>query len=213
MAGKNKYKLTRKKRARLSKAERADVGLVRWLAPAIRSPLGKLVGAFGRLADEPPLMVLSAAVAATGLARRDRRLARTGVRMMAAHALAVAIKDFGKARVTRSRPDALLCSKTYRMEAGGSPEHDLQSFPSGHSAGAVALARAAARDYPMPRTFYGGAAALGAAQLFRRAHFAGDVLVGAVAGLVAEAVSHALLGRILRREAPPEGHTAIPALS
>jgi membrane-associated phospholipid phosphatase len=63
----------------------------------------------------------------------------------------------------------------------------MTSFPSGHSAGAVAAARAFAREYPEH-----GLAAVGAAgflallQIVRSAHYPTDVAAGIGVGLLAE---------------------------
>jgi membrane-associated phospholipid phosphatase len=76
------------------------------------------------------------------------------------------------------------------MAPGGSRDPELRSFPSGHTAGAVAMARAVARDYPdTASAAYLAAAVVGALQIPRRAHFAGDVLAGAAVGIAAEAMA------------------------
>jgi hypothetical protein len=59
------------------------------------------------------------------------------------------------------------------------------SFPSMHSAGAWAIASVIAREYPGPLTklfAYGGAAAISAARVTGRQHFASDALVGSAIG-------------------------------
>jgi hypothetical protein len=59
------------------------------------------------------------------------------------------------------------------------------SFPSLHSAGAWAIASVVAREYPGPLTklfAYGGAAAITAARVTSRQHFASDAIVGSALG-------------------------------
>ena len=182
-----------------STAERADVATVKALEPWLRNPLARAAGAVGHIGDEPPVLALSGAVMAAGLWRRDRRLTQAGGGMVAAHLLAIAIKTFGKNHVDRTRPDALIDENEYEMKKGHSRKDALRSFPSGHTAGAVAVARAAAREYPEHRwPIYGAAALVGALQVPRRAHFPTDVLAGALVGLVAEQLVHGA-ARALRR--------------
>src|SRR3954468_11264406 len=68
------------------------------------------------------------------------------------------------------------------------------SFPSSHTAGGVALARAVVRGWPGARwPAYAGAAAVGPVQVPRGAHYPSDVLAGVVVGIAAEAVVHRLV--------------------
>ena len=82
-------------------------------------------------------------------------------------------------------------------------------FPSGHTAGAVAVARACARHYPPARApAYAWAAGVAAAQVPRCAHYPSDVAGGALVGLAAEAAADRLLLALVRagsggRAAPP----------
>jgi hypothetical protein len=50
--------------------------------------------------------------------------------------------------VARTRPNAVLDGRPYSRKRGGSRRRALQAFPSGHTADAVAAARALARAYP-----------------------------------------------------------------
>jgi membrane-associated phospholipid phosphatase len=133
---------------------------------------------------------LCGAVIAVGLFGGDRRLARTGWRMLAAHTLATWTKDFVKHRVDRVRPRALAKRKgaDAAPEPGESHAKELTSFPSGHSAGAAAVARAFARDYPEHRAgAYAAAAVLAAVQVPRCAHYPTDIGAGLAIGVAAEA--------------------------
>lgn len=148
------------------------------------------LGRFASLGDQPPLRTLCAAVIAAGVAGNNRRLARAGVRMLVAHTLATLAKDFVKERVDRTRPRSTGGKgKDHVPRPGRDTSKEETSFPSGHSAGAAAVARAVARDYPeyaAPAYAAGGALAL--AQIPRCAHYPTDVGAGLVLGLAAEAI-------------------------
>lgn len=182
------------------------------------TPIVRALGQLSEVGDQPPLRVLSLGTIAIGLWRRDRRLAVAGARMLAAHTLATWLKTRIKRRVDRTRPDHAL-EAGYRIEAGDSDEHALSSFPSGHTAGAVAVAQALARDYPAaagPARV--AAAAIAIVQVPRAKHFVGDVVAGAIVGLVAERVASAVVDRLTAPPAPPppavaEFTVALPAYS
>jgi membrane-associated phospholipid phosphatase len=193
-------KLTPDRRAALSVAERVDIAAIEVLAPVLRSDSGRALGQLGNLADEPPLLALSAVVCALGLLRGEPRLTQAGARMIAAHLLATSLKELGKDRIERSRPEALLGKRPrYTTRWGDSRRAALRSFPSGHTAGSVALARAASRELAIARWTYPLAGTMGALQVLRRAHFPGDVLAGALVGLLAEAVSHGIFAAARRK--------------
>ena len=148
----------------------------------------------GEAGDQPPLLVLNLLVAGAGIVTGDRAMTRTGVRMLAAHRLATLIKTVIKNRVDRTRPHRAAEDGEYELKRGKSRKSQLRSMPSGHTAGVVAVARAASRDNPelaLPATL--GAMAVTGAQLPTRAHYLSDVAVGIVIGLAAEAATTALL--------------------
>ncbi|MDO6413820.1 phosphatase PAP2 family protein [Sphingomonas sp. BIUV-7] len=149
-------------------------------------PIIKRLGTLSELADQPQLYAICASTVAIGVLRGNGRLARAGLRMLAAEWLATKAKSFIKHRVDRSRPHVPVNGGHYRMQTGHSHESALNSFPSGHTAGAVAVARAYASEYP---EHAGRAAAIaifvGAIQIPRCAHFVSDVGAGAAIGLAA----------------------------
>src|ERR1044072_417286 len=125
------------------------------------------------------MLAISGAVLGAGLLRRDRRMGRTGVRMIAAHLLATAAKNFVKRRVDRTRPNVLVQEGRYEMTPGDKRAKADTSFPSGHSAGAVAVARPFPRDYPEYAVAANLAAAtIALAQIPRCAHYPTDVGAG-----------------------------------
>ena len=166
---------------------RADIAVITALAPYSESLPVKAIGEASELADQPPLIAASLATMVAGIAVRNPRLFRTGMRMLASHALATGIKTVIKNNVDRTRPEKVEREGEHTIELGESKDGEERSFPSGHSAGAVAVARAVVREYPAsaPAAYaLSGAAAL--VQIPRKAHFPSDVALGIVIGLVSE---------------------------
>ena len=192
-----------KPRARraLKPVEKVDIDLAQAVALEENSAAGRLVGKFAELGDQPPMQLLGGATIAAGAARGDRRLFRAGLRMLAAHSLATMAKAFVKDAVDRTRPGDALDRKEYRMKPGKSDAHRLQSMPSGHSAGVVAVAAAALADYPaVAGPAVAASAALVGAQLPSRNHFLSDVAVGSAIGLLASGLTYLLLPPLKRRK-------------
>jgi len=169
-----------------SALEKADVAVAKAIAPARENSAVEALGWLSEIGDQPQMRVLCAGVIAAGLWRGDRRLAGAGVRMLAAHSLATGLKSFVKHRVDRTRPSVLVEEGRYDMGAGTSREHDYTSFPSGHTAGAVAAAAAYAHVYPEHRAAaYAAAGAVALMQIPRCKHYPSDVGAGAAIGLAA----------------------------
>lgn len=166
--------------------EQADLSAAHHAGQWRDHPVVKALGWLSEAADQPQLYALSAGTIAFGVLSGNGRLARTGVRMFAAEWLATKAKTIVKHRVDRTRPHVPADGGRYRMEQGHSHDKALNSFPSGHTAGAVAVARAYASEYP---EHAGRAAALaifaGAIQIPRSMHFPTDVGAGAAIGLAA----------------------------
>ena len=132
---------------------------------------------------------------AIGLIRRDARLTRAGLRMGAAFALATLGKALVKSAVDRTRPREAK-KRGYASGKGQRNEGPWNSFPSGHTANAVALAGAIAREYPKATIpVFAVAALTGAAQIPRGAHYASDVTAGALVGAAAEIATARLFDR------------------
>lgn len=181
-----------------TRPEKVDIKVAHAAAPMRETVAVRALGRASEIADQPPLISLCAATLAAGLILRNGRLARAGGRMLAAELLATKFKDLIKNQVDRTRPSVLANGGRYEAEKGDDHHSAMSSFPSGHTAGAVAVARAYAREYPKHAApAYAAAAAVGAIQIPRCKHYPTDIGAGAAVGLVAEACIH-LTERLIR---------------
>ena len=168
--------------------QEADAAVVDAVEPIRESAPVRLLSTLSEIGDQPQIRALSATLFVAGLVRADRRLIRAGVRMLASHELATALKNFVKHRVDRTRPRSRdEAVDAHKMKPGDDQEKEETSFPSGHSAGAASAARAFAREYPdHAGAAYGAAAGVALAQIPRCAHYPTDVGAGLVIGIAAE---------------------------
>lgn len=187
-----------KQRAAKNRAKRlvdADIDVGHGVARELGDhPVVRVAGKLSEVADQPPMVAINLTTLAIGLWQSDARLTRTGVRMLMAHGLATLAKAVIKKNVDRARPHLFSDRDDHRPKPGDTDEGPQNSFPSGHTAGAVAVARAVAREYPAAAgPAYAGAAAVATIQIPRGTHFPIDVAVGAVIALAAEAIVARLL--------------------
>ncbi|MFD0466620.1 phosphatase PAP2 family protein [Microvirga aerilata] len=163
------------------------------------------LGTLSEVGDQPPLLALSGVVLAYGVLAGDRCAAGAGARMLGSLILATWIKTGLKSLVARTRPNVLLDKGQYPVEPFGPDAGSWHSFPSGHTAGSVAVARAVGRAYPQARTAaYAGAAAVALVQIPRGAHYPADVVGGAVVGLVAEAAINGIAKYLFAATSKPK---------
>ena len=149
----------------------------------------RIVAPISDIADQWPLFTLCVGTAAAGLVRRDRRLAATGAQMTLSMLAATVLKNIVKDRVDRTRPEVVADGGSYVFQRGDHDVPELDSFPSGHTAGAVATALVVARQYPaISGPAVGAAAAVAAAQVPRGKHYPSDLVAGMVVGIAANAL-------------------------
>ncbi|MDB6136341.1 MAG: phosphatase family protein [Verrucomicrobiales bacterium] len=171
----------------ISPPEKADVAVAEAVAPYRHTLPVRALSFLGKLGDQPPMFTISGVVLGAGLLTGNKRLARAGLRMVAANSVATLTKNFVKHRINRTRPELLTQEGRYEMHPGNSEDHDETSFPSGHSAGAVATARAFAREYPeYGAPAHAAASLIALSQIPRGAHYPTDVAAGSAIGLLAE---------------------------
>ena len=196
MTSKSKPKAEKAMRKAAKKVAKVDKEATHALAKRRDTPMMKAVGFLAEGADQPPLIALSLGTLAIGLVTRRGDLARGGARMLASHLLATAAKNVIKHNIDRTRPAAALDRGKTRFEVGDTHEHDENSFPSGHTAGAVAVALAANREIDgaaLPVALAAGAAA--AVQAPTGHHSLLDVMAGGAIGWAAEAAVAAVFDR------------------
>lgn len=171
----------------------ADVALSVEAGQLRDHPVTQALGFASEISDQPPAFTLAAVATAAGLLSGRSRLAEGGIRAFAALWLATRIKSQIKSAVVRTRPHKLLDEGHYETGVNGPDEHDYNSFPSGHTADAVAAARAIGRVAPdAGGPLLAAAGIVGLVQVPRAKHHLADVVAGAVVGLVAEAAVDAL---------------------
>lgn len=166
--------------------------------PHRRTPAVKVIAWLSELGDQPQMRTLAAGVFAAGLVKGDGRMMGAAVRMLAAHELATATKNLVKKRIDRARPRSAKGKSQNKPKPGRSQAKEDTSFPSGHSAGSMAVALALSAHYPQHRgKALATAGAVGVAQIPRCAHYPTDVVAGMALGALAERLV-ALAWRIMR---------------
>ncbi|WP_426267385.1 phosphatase PAP2 family protein [Sphingomonas sp. LHG3443-2] len=179
--------------------EEVDAAVADVLIPHAEKAATRALGAVSDLSDQEPLYAASASVLVTAAVLRDGPTWRTGTRILASHLLATALRGVIKKMVDRTRPEAAARRGDYVLREGERHESDFNSFPSGHTAGAVAVAMAVGRDNPGARLpAISLAAVSGAAQILRSRHYVTDVVAGAVIGIIADELIDAVIVRARR---------------
>lgn len=154
--------------------------------PYHETPAAQALDVAGDIGDQTPLRILSLGVFGLGLLRGDGRMMRAGVRMLVSHELATLAKNAVKHRVDRTRPRES-GGKTAKPRKGRKTAKAETSFPSGHSAGSMAVASAFASAYPEHRAAaIGAAGAVGLSRIPTCAHYPSDVLAGLLIGAAAD---------------------------
>jgi membrane-associated phospholipid phosphatase len=182
--------------------EEADLAVAEQAAEVRHHPVTRALAQLSEVADQPPMLAVGALVLAGGVASGRWRAAQAGGRLLASVAVATAVKSAVKRLVVRTRPHVLADGGSYETGWLGAVDGPHSSFPSGHTADAVAAARAVARVYPevlIPA--YAAAAAVAAIQIPRCAHYPSDVTAGALVGVAAEALVDQVWSRLGKPQA------------
>ena len=167
--------------------------------PYSKKPPVKALAFVSQIGDQLPMRLLAGSLLAAGLLLRKPRLATAGGRMLASHEVATLAKDAIKRRIDRRRPNSEGDEHDHRPTPGRKRAKRDTSFPSGHSAGAMAGAAALAAVYPEHRAAaLGAGVATGLAQVPSCAHYPSDV----AAGLAIGAAADGLVGMVLRALRP-----------
>jgi undecaprenyl-diphosphatase len=186
--------MSTKMRSTGRKLAAAEAKAAKAVAPTRRRP-AKLVETVGKLGDQPELRTLSGIVVAAGLLTANRRLIRAGVRMLLAHEIATLAKDLIKEQIDRTRPHSATTHSERAVKRGRHTAKTKTSFPSGHSAGATAVARAFGREYPqLQAPALAAAAVVAGMQVPRLNHFPSDVAAGVLLGVASEGAAHLVVG-------------------
>lgn len=146
-------------------------------------------------------IIAGAGLWATGLATRNRNIAEMGAHSLAAIAVTQQVTHVLKGAFGRSRPYMSADSLPHDWDPGtGFGTSDRRSFPSGHTSHAFAFATALSHEISdtWPRAgkiatplLYAGATGAALARVYHDKHWASDVTVGAVVGILS---SRATLG-------------------
>jgi membrane-associated phospholipid phosphatase len=196
--------ISSKLRAAGRRVTRTDAKVVRAAAARPGTIREKIVSPIGKLGDQPELRTLSSIVIAGGLLTSNRRLVRAGIRMLLAHELATLGKNLVKDEFDRTRPHSARSEHQRKVKPGRNSAKSETSFPSGHSAGATAVARAFGREYPdLGTPALGAAATVAAMQVPRVNHYPSDVAAGMLLGFVSGAIAGAVVPE-LDGDATPE---------
>ncbi len=176
-------------------AARVDEALYAAVADTPTPQLDAAMRRLSRAADHSKLSI-SISVALAGLGRRrGRRAAAWGLSsvLVTSALVNLVIKPLG----SRRRPDRPGTNVPHdrHVEMPGS-----RSFPSGHTAAAVAFASGVSRVIPAAALPLNGlAAAVAYSRVHTGVHYPGDLVAGAVVGTVAAETTTGLLARRERR--------------
>ncbi|HEY1516999.1 MAG TPA: phosphatase PAP2 family protein [Solirubrobacteraceae bacterium] len=174
----------------LEEAERVDLAVYGAVAATPTPRLDKAMRRLSSAADYSRLSIASGALLAVAGGTKGRRAAATGLASVAATAAFVnlAVKPLGR----RSRPDR---AAEEVPEARHIPMPASRSFPSGHTAAAVAFAGGVGSVLPVAGVPLHVLAALVAySRVHTGVHYPGDVLAGALLGAMIADVTAGVLG-------------------
>jgi membrane-associated phospholipid phosphatase len=180
--------------------------LDRPLAHTLQSPslqesrLVKDGATFFKFMGQPAPEVIGAVLYGAGRLTHKRPIAALGLHGLEALLLSAAITTTIKDAAGRARPyvHADTVTNDFEFLRGLKEGHDYQSFPSGHTATAFAVAATATGEamhwaeekkwspvwqYAIGGTLFGGATLVGVSRMYHDQHWASDVIGGAAVGI------------------------------
>ena len=174
----------------LEDAERIDHAIYGAVATTPTSSLDAVMRRLSSAADHSKLSMASAAVLAVVGGPRGRRAAKTGLASVAITSAVVnlAVKPLSRRRRPEP-PEDHAPARKLAIPAS-------RSFPSGHTAAAVAFATGVGREAPFAAIpLHLLAATVGYSRIHTGVHFPGDVVAGGVIGAMLADVTSAVLHR------------------
>ena len=174
----------------LEDAERIDHAIYGAVATTPTPSLDAVMRRLSSAADHSKLSMASAAVLAVTGGRRGRRAARTGLASVAVTATVVnlVVKPLGRRRRPEPPEDHAPARK---LDIPTS-----RSFPSGHTAAAVAFATGVGREAPLAAVpLHLLAATVGYSRIHTGVHYPGDVIAGGVIGAILADLTSAVIER------------------
>jgi membrane-associated phospholipid phosphatase len=180
----------------LEELERIDVAVYRAIAATPTPRLDAAMRRISEAANYSRLSIASAAVLASADGPRGRRAAALGLSCVGTTAAFVnlVVKPLGR----RRRPDraGARVPEARQVRLPGS-----RSFPSGHTAAAVAFAHGVGRVMPAAGvSLHALAAVVGYSRVHTGVHYPGDVVAGALLGAM---IADVTADQITRRLSPP----------
>ncbi len=175
----------------LTDTERVDRGVYRAIAATPTPALDTAMRRLSRAADYSKLSMASAAALAIFGGRTGRRAAKSGLACVVATSAAVnlVVKPVARRRRPNRIADGVPADRQVTMPTSA-------SFPSGHTAAAVAFAAGAGRVAPLTSApLHVLAALVGYSRVHTGVHYPGDVVAGALIGAVISDLAATLVGR------------------
>ena len=175
----------------LTEADRIDLAVYRAVADTPTPHLDVAMRRLSNAANYSRLSIGAAGLLAATGGPRGRRAARSGLTAGAATSAVVhlVVKPLGRRRRPERSEQATASERAVRMPRS-------RSFPSGHTAAAVAFASGVSRVWPAAGIpLHVLAATVGYSRVHTGVHYPGDVVGGAVIG--------SIIGGLTVRPAPP----------
>jgi membrane-associated phospholipid phosphatase len=182
-------------RSWLAEAEQVDRAIYAAVAGTSTPQLDRAMRRLARAADYSRLSIAASAVLAIVGGRSGRRAAGSGLASLAATSafVNVIVKPLGRRHRPERTAEGVVQARQIAMPSS-------RSFPSGHTAAAVAFASGAGRALPIASVpLHALAAAVGYSRVHTGVHYPGDVVAGALIGSIIADLTSAAPAALRRR--------------